>query len=75
MEELQGLFSELDKEARKVSMLKDLLAGLYQRPNMDDVDKLRLARTFIMETRDSLQEMEYIISVYKAEKVREGLLK
>jgi hypothetical protein len=75
MDELQGLFSELDKEARRVATLKDLLAGLYQRPNMEDADKLRLARTFIMETRESLQEMEYIISVYKANKVGLGLMK
>lgn len=63
--DFQALFSELDKEARKVGALKGLLADLLLRQNMGEEDKLRLAKAFLLECQESLHEMNFAITKYK----------
>lgn len=74
MSEIRELFRSLDKEARKVATVKDLLSGLVVR-DMPDVDKLRLAKAFIHETKESLMEMLYIIDQYNAYLVGKDVMK
>ena len=65
MSDFQKLFQELDQESRKIATLKDLFAGLYMREGMEEIDKLRLAKTFLNEAREGLLEMDYLISQYR----------
>jgi hypothetical protein len=74
MKSIQELFSELDGHARQVSQIKNLLADLAFRPHMGDDDKIRLAKAFIQETKDTLNEMHYIVSMFKDNKPKVEVL-
>lgn len=74
MKDIQELFQQLDGPARQVCQIKSLLGDLAGREHMGDDDKIRLARAFIQESRDLLNEMYYLTTTFKDNKPKVEVL-